>query len=235
MLNKGFRNENKVELKDCDFLYNLLLVKDIVVRVSEDAKGVWDTIMECDWPDANDIKKIILTFDFLYLYNAIEDDVITDGLSASYTDSKDKRHNDNIPMGFCKDTFGTGLPSIGFEVRSDDTMVTVYKLCYFDGEKFKIFTPYEGNCVNIITHTAIGDELVLEDDELEDLCNTELSKQIFGANTDTESLLDEEEYPIQYIKYFNPEFEVDECFEYTRVDPDLDTIEMELKEAIIVK
>lgn len=56
-------------------------------------------------------------------------------------------------------TLPNGAEAIGLITMSEECNFHIFQLLYFDGEKLQLFTPYEGNAINIVTKTALGNEM----------------------------------------------------------------------------
>lgn len=237
MINEGFKNDTQVTMMNCDFLAKFLELKNYALKNSEMARDFWDEGDREAYESIGDdtIKKIEKLFDFLYTSCIIKDDVPVDAGRVNFGVADAEFFG--LPMGFCNDTLETGISSIGFVVESSETYVSVYKLCYFDGKKFKIFTPYLGNPVNVITCTALGDELLVRN-KLKRLACSKTAKQIFG-NVDNDTLLgylrDQEECGTRYLRHFDADQEFDKdtgWFEFTKVEPDFEFVADEIWDAL---
>lgn len=94
-----------------------------------------------------------------------------------------------------------GIEVIIFRALGAYSCIEVFKVLYFDGEELRIFTPFEGNAVNIITKTVLGYEY-LHKNELNYKAKALMNK-IYGENIKID-ILNRSEFIERYIKYFNP-------------------------------
>lgn len=245
MLNDIFKHSCKLHMEDCDFLAELTRIKDKLVETNEEAAELWE---ECFEPEMEytheskdaDIKRL---FDLVYTMGGIEGEIQVDGCEFHFEDSayravnpEEEIKDTSLPLGYCEDTLGTGKPSIGFMLCSCESYVQTYHLCYFDGEKFRLFTPYLGNPVNVITKTALGDEHLVPDKDRPAMIQSEEARKIFEGYDASTVLFNQDTCGVIYITYFNPDFEFDDdagWFEITDILPDFEGIRKELRDAIL--
>lgn len=131
----------------------------------------------------------------------------------------------------------TKLPNnvdiIGFTVFSEECSFHIFQILYFNGEKLQIFTPYEGNAVNIITKTALGNESYCYFDKINK--ESALYSIIFPNGIDDNGYFEEdfdfydedeeEEYCLEkqddviyrYLSHFGATVKITDDFNYTLV------------------
>lgn len=60
-----------------------------------------------------------------------------------------------------------GADIIVFQVCAEESGISICQVLYYDGEKLRLFTPYEGNAVNVITKTCLGDEEYAKEEDFD--------------------------------------------------------------------
>ena len=94
-----------------------------------------------------------------------------------------------------------GANIVVFKVYNEEHDFTMCQVLYYDGEELKLFTPYEGNAVNIITSTCIGDEHCALDTEIDKA--HPLANLIYPDGINEDIITDDEEAAKnKYMMYF---------------------------------
>lgn len=117
-----------------------------------------------------------------------------------------------------------GADIIIFQVYSEEHWIGMCQVLYYDGTQLRLFTPYEGNAVNIITTTCIGDEWHACDSTINK--THPLAAKIYPRGISAEIVEEDiDAAKNQYLRYYgiSKEDAEDDC-----VDLDWDAIEKEI-------
>lgn len=156
MINKGFHNKTKLKAVPCDLVAKIIETKDNVLKILTEVEmqeynncyaehfknplGSSDSLSEC--------------IEFLEYYDeGTENFMVNDVLMqfAKYELTKSGKYS-----GLCK--LPSGADILVIEAISQEHGLGMCKVLYFDGKTLRFFTPYEGNTVDIINNSCLGDE-----------------------------------------------------------------------------
>lgn len=245
IINKGFHNTTTKKAVPCDLIKALVDAKNEILKITStrDYRYYKNNYVENfeklengDYDKDYGIGSCVLCLLNMEGHEKyIDSDVIV------YTD--EMYTNNRCPSkynGVTKLTNGADV--IGFHVYCEEAESTLFQFLYYDGEKLRIFTPYEGNAVNIITRTALGDETCRDADDYDDTCT--LCSVIFPNGTDVDlyediTLTDAngEEYELEqrdcivynYLNYFGADVKPNESY---KADLNTDCIDAEVESVL---
>lgn len=151
MLNKGFTNTNTKKAVPCDLISEIFKLRDVVLEKDEyNAKLYSEYYEEYFQNYKDDDYSLGSCIGFLEESEfGIERDINI--YSTEYYLSSNGKY-----QGICK--LPNGADIIVFHAYCEEQPSNMCKVLYFDGEKLRIFTPYEGNAVNVVFKTCLLDE-----------------------------------------------------------------------------
>ena len=173
VLNKGFTNTVAKKAVPCDLVAELFKLRDYLLEHDEDYADMYD-IYEDDFENWNQ--------DDYQLGNCVISMIQDNGIVAdtSIYSSEYYLNTNGKYQGICK--LPNGADIIVFDCCCEEQPSGMYTVLYFDGEKLRLFTPYEGNAVNIALNTCLLDEEYVVKPKI----NNEYVSQIYpnGLNLD---------------------------------------------------
>ena len=107
-------------------------------------------------------------------------------------------------QGYCK--LPNGADIIVLKDYNKVKTCCMIRVLYFDGKQLKIFTPYEGNTVNIALNTCFFNENILKKDNI----NQNYLKQIYPNGLDLNQKLNlnfENEVNMGYAKFLGMDYD----------------------------
>ena len=175
MINQGITNTNGAKAVPCDLISEIFKLRDYVLKKDEYMASLYPKYYQKYFKNY-DKDDYSLGSCILFLEGCeegIERDV--EICSTEYYFSNKGKY-----QGICK--LPNGADIIVFHAYCEEQPVNMCKVLYFDGEKLRVFTPYEGNAVNVALNTCFLDEQYFRKCNL----NSELYKKIYpnGLNLD---------------------------------------------------
>ena len=150
MLNKGITNTSGVKAVPCDLIKEIFKLRDFILEKDEYMNSLYDYYKDYFENYNKDDYSLGSCISFLESSEfGIEADVSI--YSGEYYFSKGVKY-----QGICK--LPNGADIIVFHAFCEEQPSNMCKVLYFDGEKLRIFTPYEGNAVNTVLRTCLLDE-----------------------------------------------------------------------------
>lgn len=168
MLNKGFTNTNGKKAVPCNLISEIFKLRDIILEKDEYNANLYYEYYEnyfLNYKDDDYSLGSCICFLEESEFGIKKDIAIYSG--EYYLSSKGKY------QGICK--LPNGADIIVFHAYCEEQPSNMCKVLYFDGEKLRIFTPYEGNAVNVALGTCLLDEGIGNKDNI----NEEYFNQIY--------------------------------------------------------
>lgn len=234
ILNKGFHNTVTKKAVPCNLIQKLIDAKDELIQnldafdyeyYEDDAKEDFDALESGNYESYTIGSCIIELLNMEGHEDYIERDVEV-YTTEMYSDKpqKDSMY-DSKYIGIEK--LPNGADIIGFQTCCEEKPTYLLQYLYYDGEKLRIFTPYEGNAVDIVTRTALQDEYYKQNaDENSPLCpilfpdgvDVDLYSKVTFTENGKEYELAQGDYIVyNYMKYFGANIQPDDYF-----DPEVD-------------
>ena len=218
MMNSGYKNPNDFAPVECDLMDKLIVIKEDVLSRDIKANEVWNKRYAHFYALAKNSmmenRVVEALASFLYQVGAIKDDVYISYYNMEFLETDPDVSNfeqalkaGEIPFGFSKYNKISHTPLIGFTVTSNYSEVRLFKVMYYDGSSVRIFTPYSGNPVNVVTGTALGDEVSsgIKESTAGKYIESEACKDIFGESFAAKDLVSQEICGNKYLEHFHIE------------------------------
>lgn len=183
MLNKGLTNTRGNKAVPCDLISEIFKLRDIVLKKDEyQAKSYPEYYEEYFQNYKDDDYSLGSCIRFLEESEfGIKEDIAI--YSSEYYFSSNGKY-----QGICK--LPNGADIIVFHAYCEEQPSNMCKVLYFDGEKLRIFTPYEGNAVNVALGTCLLDEGIGNKNNI----NEEYFNQIYPNGLNNYDIEDYDDY-----------------------------------------
>ena len=171
MFNKGLHNKTEFKAVPCNLVKKIFKIRDEILSdcddyTLEDYNDMYKSYFESIDTNANSLG-MCFSFILNYSYDLVKTDV------QIYT-CEYGLNNKGKYQGVCK--LHNGAEIIVFNVAGEESGYNMLQVVYFDGEFLRTFTPFEGNFVNVLTMTCLGDEVYCKLDEFDN----DLYKEVLG-------------------------------------------------------
>lgn len=173
LLNKGLTNSVEKKAVPCDLIAEILKLKDTLLQTDETFAEEYEQYYEDDFENCDQEDYILgdCIQALTYSDTGIKDNV------AVYSGELYFNHKGKY-QGKCK--LPNGADIIVLEICCEEEPTSMCKVLYFDGEKLKLFTPYEGNAVNVALRTCLLDEEYMHENNVDE----KYLKQIYPDGLD---------------------------------------------------
>lgn len=155
MYNKGYTNTTEFKAVPCNIVEEIFRARDTILACDDDTKKDYEGMFKESFEDwKSDLRSLGDCFCFLTDYQSKKCKVVDIDIniySIDYYQSRKGKY-----CGLCK--LPNGADIIVFDVSGEESGFSMCQVVYFDGNMLRTFTPYQGNAVNMITKTCLGDE-----------------------------------------------------------------------------
>jgi len=164
IFNENLHNTAPCKAVPCDIVKEIFKARDALLHSSEDAADDYEFYKKSfdEYEEkGSSAPNYVLggCYEFLKDYSELTEWIDVEVYSTGYYLADEGKY-----QGICK--LLNGADVVVFHVACEEQPSELYQVLYFDGSELRVFTPFSGNAVNVVTMTALGDEGYTKFDKL---------------------------------------------------------------------